>query len=96
MKPITFILCSSYAEAEQLAAAGNLTSWRYLRSPDALRGFARPVVWRTPCWYYRHGADKRGEASLAMSDTLRACQAEIHRIGCLEHGRRPVSAPESA
>lgn len=93
--PITFILCVTYAEAEQLAAAAKLDNWRYLNSTNMLRGFSKPIVWRTPCWYYRHGENRRAH-SIAMSEALKVCQAQIHRIGCLEHGRKAVTADDNS
>lgn len=87
MRPITFILCATAAEAARLAADAKLDNWRWLGDEQPLRGMSAPTVWQTKCWFYGRTREARHEIRMQLAMT----EAVIKRIDCL-HGGRIVAA----
>jgi hypothetical protein len=85
-----FILCGTQEEADQIAARLELRKpWQWLHSPTQIHGARRPLVWRTPCWFYG-----RPETVKPMWEQLRATQAQMGTVACTTHRPLAVNAEE--
>jgi hypothetical protein len=89
MRPIMFILCATLEEAQRIATRENWDNWRWVDTPDLLRGTIAPHVRKTPCWFYgrAHQVD-------AMWKALRASEAVMVTIACTTH-IRPTPVPNA-
>jgi hypothetical protein len=89
MRPITFILCATRREAQEIAARGNLDNWRWLEDAQMIRGLDTPTVWRTPCWF--DSEHWTSPAKIEIHNQLAITNAVVKTVDCPHGGRIPAA-----